>query len=79
MLRSSDITWQTAPAEPPMSRRAWRNVDRQVTAELTAIDRDLAAWAGWGPKTETVDQLLDARLYYRPPDVMDSWPRKVTR
>jgi len=72
MLRSSDITWQTPPQEPPMSRRAWRNIDRTVAAELTAIDRDLAAWAGWEPKTEVVDQLLDARLYYRPPDVMDT-------
>jgi len=72
MLRSSDITWKTPPEDPPMSPRAWRNIDRTVAAELTAIERDLSAWAGYKPKTEAVDQLLDARLYYRPPDVMDT-------
>lgn len=72
MLRSSDITWQTPAEEPPISRRELRNADRMVAAELKAIDRDLAAWAGWEPKTEVVDQLLDARLYYRTPDVMDT-------
>jgi hypothetical protein len=62
----------TPPAEPRMSSRAWRNLDRQVTAELASIDRDLSAWARHEPKTEAVDYLLDARLYIRPPDVMES-------
>lgn len=70
----SDIAWQTPAQEPPMSRRAWRNLDRQITAELKSIDADLSAWAGWEPKTEAVDQLLDERLRYRPRDVMDTWP-----
>lgn len=73
-LTADDIRWAVPPAEPRMTVRAWRNRDREVTAELTAIDQNLTAWAGWEPKTEAVDQLLDARLYYRPPDVMDTWP-----
>ncbi len=76
MLRSSDITWQTPTEEPPMSRRAWRNLDRQVAKRLAEVDGCLSAWAGHEPKTEAIDQLLDERLAYRPPDVMDTWPAK---
>jgi len=78
-LTAADIDWQTPPAEPRMSSRVWRNLDRQVLAELRAIDRDLSAWAGHEPKAEGVDYLLDARLYIRPPDAMDTWPAKKPR
>lgn len=72
-LTSADIHWVTAPAEPRMTSRDWRHADRRVTENLRALDRDLTAWAGF-PKKAMVDQLLDERLYLRPPDVMATWP-----
>lgn len=67
------IRW-VMPPDPPMTARHWRTLDQHVTAELRAVDRALSAWAGWQPKTEAVDQLLDERLVLRPPDVMATWP-----
>jgi hypothetical protein len=78
-LTSAGVEWQTPPAEPRMASRAWRNLDRQVAAELVAIDRDLSAWAGHEPKAEGLDHLLDARLFIRPPDAMETWPAKTPR
>lgn len=72
-LSLGDIRW-VMPDEPPMTARHWRNLDRAVTGELAAVDRNLSAWAGFEPKGPGMDQLLDERLYLRPPDVMATWP-----
>lgn len=73
-LTLGDIRWETPAVEPLMRPKAWRSLDKQVAAHLRAVDADLSAWAGHEPKTEGVDQLLDERLFLRPPDVMDTWP-----
>jgi hypothetical protein len=78
-LSSADIHWVTAPAEPRMTARDWRNADRRVRDNLAAIDRRLSAWAGFEPKTVAVDHLLDERLMLRPPDVMATRPAAPAR
>ena len=75
-LTAGDIRWVVPPAEPRMSSRAWRNLDRAVAKQLAQVDGCLAAWAGHKPKTEAIDQLLDERLALRPKDVMDTLRRK---
>lgn len=75
-LTAADIRWVVPPAEPRMTPRAWRNLDRAVAKQLAQVDGCLAAWAGHEPKAEAVDQLLDERLALRPPDVMDTHRRK---
>jgi hypothetical protein len=75
-LTSADIHWVTPRAESPTTRRDWRRADRRVTDNLLAVDRGLSAWAGFRPKTEAVDYLLDERLMLRPPDVMATWPAR---
>jgi hypothetical protein len=75
-LTADDIRWVTPPAEPRMSSRAWRSLDRQVARQIADVDGCLSAWAGHEPKTSAIDQLLDERLMLRPPDVMDTTRRK---
>ena len=36
-LTADDIRWVTPPAEPRMSARAWRNLDRAVTRQLREV------------------------------------------
>lgn len=73
-LTADDIHWVAPPAEPRMTVRDWSRTDRRVVDNLRAIDRGLSAWAGFHPKTVAVDQLLDERLFVRPPDAMATGP-----
>jgi hypothetical protein len=73
-LSAADIEWQTPLAEPRMSARAWRNLDRSVVREIAVLDRELSAWAGHKPKTEAVDRILDERLYRRSADAIATGP-----
>jgi hypothetical protein len=75
-LTAADIRWVVPPAEPRMTSRAWRKVDRKVGQQLREVDACLSAWAGHQPKTEAIDRLLDERLGLRPPDVMDTARRQ---
>lgn len=73
MLNASDVVREYPPAEPRMTGRAWRQLDQTTEREIRLIDRDLSMWAGH-PKGYAVDDLLDERLYRRPPDAMATGP-----
>jgi hypothetical protein len=72
-LALDDVRW-VSPDEPRMTGRDWARADRRVSDNLRAVDRGLSAWAGFEPKAAGMDMLLDERLFWRPPDVMATWP-----
>jgi len=72
-LTVDDIGWVT-PDEPRITGRDWRRADRRTADNLRAVDRGLSAWVDFEPKGPGMDLLLDERLFWRPPDVMATWP-----
>lgn len=69
--RPGRLEYVLPPREASALSRQVAAVDRNVATEVRAIDQTLASWAGH-PKTAAVDQLLDERLWHRPPDVLAS-------
>jgi hypothetical protein len=71
-IPAADVVFQVPAAEPRMTSRDWRRLDRYVAKEIADIDACLGCAAGRGKNWPQIDLLLDERLLHRPADVMDS-------